>query len=189
MNVYDFDNTIYDGESVLDLFFFYVRKDPGLIRYIPKIFYALAKYKAGKLTVEDAIAQYATFVEDYFRGIRDFRADAVEFWDRHMKNIKPFYAELHREDDVIVTASLEFSMEEICRRLDIRHYVGSTIDEATGKVTRLCMRSKKIPAFLEAFPDAHIDNFYTDSPKNDAPLIEMADHAFIVKGNKIKQIK
>ena len=52
MNVYDFDNTIYDGESVLDLFFFYVKKDPYLIRYIPKVFYALAKYKAGKLTVE-----------------------------------------------------------------------------------------------------------------------------------------
>ena len=37
------------------------------------------------------------------------------------------------------------------------------------------MRSRKVPAFLEAFPDAHIDNFYTDSPKNDAPLIAMAD--------------
>ena len=51
------------------------------------------------------------------------------------------------------------------------------------------MRSRKVPAFLEAFPDAHIDNFYTDSPKNDAPLIHMAEHAFAVKGNKITQIK
>ena len=55
MNVYDFDNTIYDGESVLDLFFFYVRRDPALIRYIPKVFHALFKYKAGKVTVEQAI--------------------------------------------------------------------------------------------------------------------------------------
>ena len=51
------------------------------------------------------------------------------------------------------------------------------------------MRSQKIPAFLEAFPDAHVENFYTDSPKNDAPLIDMAEHAFLVKGDKITQIK
>lgn len=189
MNVYDFDNTIYDGESALDLFFFYVRRDPYLIRYIPKVFRALAKYKAGRLTVEQAITEYASFVEDYFRGIEDFHADSVAFWDGHMKNIKPFYAKQQREDDIIVTASPENHMAEICKRLGVKHCVGSLIDEETGKITRLCMRSRKIPAFLEAFPDAHIDNFYTDSPKNDAPLIDMAEHAFVVKGNKIKQIK
>ena len=189
MNVYDFDNTIYDGESVLDLFFFYVRRDPALIRFIPKVFHALFKYKAGKVTVEQAIEQYAPFVEDYFRTIADFRADAVTFWNSHMHKIKPFYTQMHRDDDVIVTASPELSMNEICRRLDIKHCVGSIIDEETGKITRLCMRSRKVPAFLEAFPDAHIDNFYTDSPKNDAPLIDMADHAFVVKGSKITQIK
>ena len=189
MNVYDFDNTIYRGESVLDLFFFYMKRDPYLIRYLPRVFHALAKYKAGKLTVEQAIAQYASFVEDYFSNIADFHADSVAFWDGHMKNIKPFYAALQKEDDVIVTASPEINMREICRRLGIKHCVGSVIDEKTGRITRLCMRSRKVPAFLEAFPDAHIDNFYTDSPKNDAPLIHMAEHAFAVKGNKITQIK
>ena len=186
MNVYDFDNAIYDGESVLDLFFFYMRRDPYLIR---RVFRALAKYKAGKITVEQAIERYAPFVEDYFRKIEDFSADAAEFWDGHMHKIKPFYARLHREDDVIVTASPELSMRVICQRLGVKHCVGSVIDEQTGRITRLCMRSRKVPAFLEAFPDAHIDSFYTDSPKNDAPLIAMADRAFVVKGQKIKQIK
>ena len=189
MNVYDFDNTIYDGESVLDFFFYYLKKTPYLVRYIPKVFYALFQYKRGKVTVEQALEKYARFVEDYLRGIPDFDADIRDFWDRHMQNIRPFYAQLQQPDDVIVTASLENTMQEICRRLGIRHCVGSRIDPETCKVTRLCMRSKKIPAFLEAFPDAHIDNFYTDSPKNDAPLIDMADHAFVVKGKKITQIK
>lgn len=189
MNVYDFDNTIYDGESVLHFFFFYIKKAPYLIKYIPKVLYALVKYKAGKITVEKALEDYAPFVEDFFRSIKDINADSVEFWDCHMNRIKPFYKEIRRTDDVIVTASPEITMQEICKRLEIRHCVGSLIDENTGKITRLCMRSKKVPAFLEAFPDAVIENFYTDSPKNDAPLIELAEHAFVVKGNKIKQIK
>ena len=80
-------------------------------------------------------------------------------------------------------------MEEICKRLGIKHCVGRIIDEESGKITRLCMRSRKVPAFLEAFTDAVIDNFYTDSPKNDAPLIELAKNAYHVKGNKIIKIK
>ncbi|MCH5197841.1 MAG: haloacid dehalogenase-like hydrolase [Oscillospiraceae bacterium] len=189
MNVYDFDNTIYNGESSLHFFFYYLKKTPYLIKYIPKVFYVLIKYKLGKMSVEYAIENYAVLIEDYFKSIEDFDADVIDFWNKHEKNIKPFYKEIQKEDDIIVTASPEASMNEICKRLGIKHCIGTLLDPKTGKITRLCMRSHKIPAFLEAFPDAHIDSFYTDSPKNDAPLIDMAEHAFIVKGNKITQIK
>lgn len=189
MNVYDFDNTVYKGESALQFFFFYIKRDPYLLRYVPKVLRALVRYKAGKVTVEQALEKYAPFVEDYIKKIPDLAADAVVFWNEHEKNIKPFYKEVQREDDVFVTASPINTMREICDRLGVKHCVGSIIDEESGKITRLCMRSHKIPAFFEAFPDAHIDNFYTDSPKNDAPLIELAEHAFIVKGDKITQIK
>lgn len=189
MNVYDFDNTIYDGESVLHFFFYYIKKTPYLLKYIPKVFYALVKYKAGKVTVEQALEKYAPFVEEYFKKIPDIRKDAAEFWDLHMDRIKPFYKDIQEEDDVIVTASPECTMEEICKRLGIKHCVGSIINEESGKIERLCMRSRKVPAFLEAFPDAEIENFYTDSPKNDAPLIELAKNAYCVKGNKIIKIK
>ena len=189
MNVYDFDNTIYRGESALHFFFFYLKRDPKLLRHIPRVFHALFKYKLGKVTVEQALTEYAPFVEDYLKNIPDLRADARTFWNLHEKRIKPFYEGLHSDDDVVVTASPEITMEEICRRLGIRRCVGTLIDEETGRITRLCMRSQKIPAFREAFPDAEIDRFYTDSPKNDAPLIGMARHAYVVKGNRIRQIK
>lgn len=189
MNVYDFDNTIYDGESVLHFFFYYIKKTPYLLKYIPKVFYALIKYKSGKITVEKALEDYAPFVEDYFKNIPDIKKDAEDFWDKHMHRIKPFYAEMQKDDDVIVTASPECTMEIICQRLGIKHCVGSILEPDTGKITRLCMRSAKVSAFSEAFPDACIDKFYTDSPKNDAPLINMAKEAYKVKGNKITRIK
>lgn len=189
MNVYDFDNTIYKGESALHFFFFYIKRDPYLLKYVPKVMRALVKYKAGKVTVEQALTDYAPFVEDYFRKIPDLRADAVIFWNEHEKNIKPFYRSLQKEDDVFVTASPINTMREICDRLGVKHCIGSVIDEETGKITRLCMRSRKVDAFRETFPDAHIENFYTDSPKNDAPLIALAEHAFVVRGDKISQIK
>lgn len=30
MNVYDFDNTIYDGETLVDFILYYVRTDPRI---------------------------------------------------------------------------------------------------------------------------------------------------------------
>ena len=36
MNVYDFDGTIYDGDSTIDFFFYSLKKKPSLICYLPK---------------------------------------------------------------------------------------------------------------------------------------------------------
>ena len=42
MNVYDFDKTIYDGDSTIDFYLFSIKKDFTLIRYFPKqVFYII----------------------------------------------------------------------------------------------------------------------------------------------------
>ena len=35
MRVFDFDNTIYDGESVIDFYLFSLRRNPKVARYVP----------------------------------------------------------------------------------------------------------------------------------------------------------
>lgn len=187
MNVYDFDNTIYDGESCLDMFFYFVKKDRQLIRFVPKVLNAFYQYKKGNVTIEQALEKYAPDIEEYLSRHPDLLSDTSDFWDRHMKNIKGFYAEIHRPDDLIITASPEDSMREICKRLEIENYIGSVI--VNGKIKRLCMRENKVKAFFEAYPEGKIHSFYTDSPENDLPLIEISENAYMVKGNKIKKIK
>lgn len=188
MNVYDFDNTIYRGESAVDLFWYYLKQDKSLLRYVPEVAAALVRYKRGKITIEEALSVYGARVADYFLTIPDFEADLKTFWDTHMKNIKPFYARLHRPDDVILSASPERVLEEACRRLGIAHWIGTQFDEQTGTITRLCFRENKVSSFLERFPHAKIEQFYTDS-FNDQPMIDLAEHAFLVKGNRIRQLK
>ena len=189
MNVYDFDNTIYDGESCFDLFLFYIRKDPGLLLLLPKVLAAFAKYKRGKVTADAFLSENAALVEERLRQIPDIEADMRVFWDKHMRKIKPFYNEIRREDDWIVTAAPDFSMREVCRRLGVRNCVSSRVDLETCRILHFNLRERKIEAFRAACPDAKIDNVYTDSPVNDAPLIEMAEHAFVVTGKRIRQIK
>lgn len=189
MNVYDFDNTIYDGESCFDLFLYFLKKKPSLVLLLPKVVFAFAKYKRGKVTVEDFLNGYAPKVSEMFRNIPDIEGTMKDFWDKNMKKIKPFYREMQKEDDLIITASPSFSVKEVCRRLGIKNYLATTVDEKTGEILHFNLREMKIKAFFEQYPDCVIEEFYTDSPENDQPLIDIANKAFVVKKDKITRVK
>lgn len=47
MRVFDFDGTIYDGESLFDLYLYSARHDPKVFRYIAPCCGTHVKYKLG----------------------------------------------------------------------------------------------------------------------------------------------
>lgn len=190
MNVYDFDNTIYDGESIWDFFKSYIRVNPSFVRYMPRVIFAFAKYKLGKLTVEQMLRDYAPVIKKCYCDYGNWEEFTVKFWDEHMHKIKDFYSDIRRDDDVILTASPDITMREISNRLGIKYCVCSTVDHDTGEITRLCMRQNKITALKEEFgEDVCIDDFYTDSIANDGFFAEHAKRVFLVKGDKLTRIK
>ena len=72
--------------------------------------------------------------------------------------------------------------------MGISRYIGSSIDPQTGKFRRLCFMENKVTAFRELYPDTEIENFYTDS-MNDRAMMDIAAHVFLVKGDRIRQIR
>ncbi|MGN1420183.1 MAG: haloacid dehalogenase-like hydrolase [Eubacterium sp.] len=188
MNVYDFDNTIYDGETLVDFILYYVRTDPRIWKYVPKLLVICFKDAFHLFTVEDAVDAYAGFLEGYYTKIDTIEADVKKFWDKNEYKIKPWYEMVRKPDDIIVSGSTDFLLDEIMKRMGIKNYIGSSIDKKTGKFKRLCFLENKVKFFKESFPNAHIDNFYTDS-MNDKAMMDIADHVYFVKGDKIEQIK
>jgi phosphatidylglycerophosphatase C len=188
MNVYDFDNTIYRGESSLDLFFFYLKKHPSLVKYLPKAVIGIIKYKLRMVSIDSLLNNYAIFAEDFLRGIKTLDRDMEDFWDKHMHKVKPFYRAQQCEDDLIVSASPEFFLEVLFKRIGIKNLIGTTVDKEKGKIKFVCYRENKIPAFKSRYPDTIIENFYTDS-MNDKPLMDLSKNVFLVKGSRIRQIK
>ena len=189
MNIYDFDNTIYDGESFFDFFLEYVKVNPVFVRFLPKVMFAFLKYKLGKVTVEQMMTDYAPVIKKCYCDYDKWEEFTQKFWDGHMHKIKSFYKEVQKEDDLILTASPELTIKEIAKRLGIKNIVCSKIDDETGQITRICMRQNKIKALKEDFGDVEIDDFYTDSIKNDGFFAEYAKRVFLVKGDEITQIK
>lgn len=184
MNVYDFDNTIYDGESSVDFFMFCLKKRPKLIKYIFVVFFNLAKYKLCLISKQELLK----LAEKNLFGILDICPDyeklAESFWDKSMNKIKPLYLDNKRKDDVIISASFDFLLKPCCRRLGVSNLLCSKADLKNGKITRLCFRENKPEIFDSVFGSAHIDNFYTDSA-NDLPMIKRAERSYLVKGNRL----
>ncbi len=189
MNVYDFDETIYDGESSIEFILAYLKKDPTIVRFLPSIAKLMRQYNRGQARFEDFAENYAPKLQAYFAENKVDVASLVSgFWDKRMHKIKPFYLRQQRADDVIITASPYFMMDDICRRLGVRHLIATDFDIETGEVHAACFRERKVALFRAAFPDVEIDDFYTDSV-NDACLFPLAKRAFMVKGNEIRQVK
>lgn len=85
MNVFDFDNTIYDGETLIDFALHYVKTDPKIWKYVPKLLVICFKDAFHLFTVEEAIEAYASFLEGYFIHIKTLDEDVVKFWDKNEK--------------------------------------------------------------------------------------------------------
>lgn len=189
MRVFDFDNTIYDGESGFDFFLYYLKKEPKAIaKYIPKFGEAFVRYKMGKIPLDSVKSEYGYILKECCAQFSDIEQSIVEFWDEHEKKIKSFYPKMQREDDVILSACPEVMLGEICRRIGIQHFIGTEVDLETGELGRLCYREGKIAAYRDRYGDEEIDEFYTDS-MNDRALMDIARDVYFVTGDRIEKIK
>ncbi len=180
MNVYDFDGTIYDGDCTLDFWRYCLRRYPQALLTLPKTIVAAVKFKCGLISrdiFKESFYGFLVYIPDIDRNIKSF-------WDNNCQKIKAWYYEQQKHDDLIISASPEFLIDEICKRLQV-DYIASKVDRSTGQLIGAnCRGEEKVKRFTTAYPHAIIDSFYSDS-KADQPLANMAKKAFLVNGNKI----
>lgn len=181
MNVYDFDGTIYRGDSSLDFYLFSLRSHPGLIRFLPRQAAGVLAYKLGLLSKERGKELFFSFL----RGIHDIDGCVQRFWQRNSRRIEPWYLAQKKEDDVVISASPHFLLMPICRELSIT-LIASSVNAGNGKfLTPNCYGAEKKRRFENTFGTGSvIDSFYSDS-YSDAPLAALAEKRFMVKKGNI----
>lgn len=182
MNVYDFDKTIYKNDSTEDFYFFSLKRHAAVWRHVPSMIFAAIMWALGvidKKGFKERFYRFLTVIDDIDREIEIF-------WDKNEYKIKRFYKNRQLSDDVVISASPEFLLMPICKRLGIKHLYASKVDKKSGKYSgENCWGVEKTKRFYEAFgKNAEIDEFYSDS-LSDSPLAEIAKTAFIVKGEEL----
>ena len=178
MNIYDFDGTLYSGDSTMDFLKFSLKKHPALVRFLPGIGWAALRYYGFH------VIEKTDMKERFYRIFSGYDPEGLleEFWDLHQHKLFPWYAgKQQREDDIIISASPEFLLKPICKRLGIKHLIASRVDSRTGKYTgKNCHGADKVLRLEEELGITHCDRFYSDA-YSDQPMAQIADEAFLVK--------
>ena len=184
MNIYDFDKTIYDGDSTTNFYKFCLKKRPWIALGLFRVLVPFTAYLFGKGTK-------TAFKEQIYRGflpkIKDKREEYLsEFWEKNFCKIKKLYLKHQREDDIIISASPLFVVKPCTDRLGIKYVYASEVDPDTGAYDGInCHGEEKVRRFEKAgFNKQDAEEFYSDS-LSDTPLAEISETAFIVSGEKL----
>lgn len=183
MNVYDFDETIYDGDSTRDFVFYLIKKYPKTCVVLPRVGYQGVRYVLKSIDK----TKFKESVYAMFQIIPNIEKEVNMFVDTHMHCIKRWYVEQQKEDDVIISASPEFLLKPFTDKLRIKHLIASKVNPKTGTYDGLnCYGAEKVIRFEKEFNKNDIDCFYSDSYSDD-PMAKLAKEAYLVKGNQLEK--
>jgi hypothetical protein len=116
MNVYDFDGTIYKGDSSLDFYLFVLIKRPYIIVLLPYqgFMYLLSVFH---------VCSKEKMKEAFFSFIKMIPVKRLvnEFWKKNSTKIQHWYLNQRNNSDVIISASSEFLLAPfVCDTLSVR---------------------------------------------------------------------
>ncbi len=179
--VYDFDNTVYDGDSSIDFFLFSLKNHKSLIRFFPlqSIGFILMKLKL--INKEKGKSAFFSFV----KGLKDVDREVLEFWKQSFSKIKPWYIAQKSNTDIIISASPDFLLNPLKNLLDINLIIASPCNKSCGIFYgKNCYGKEKVSRFKTECPEINIEAFYSDSV-SDKPMKDISGQSFLVYGDKI----
>lgn len=184
MNVFDFDNTIYNGESAVDYAFYMIRHNKKIIRFIPTILLSLAGYKLCLLSKE----KLESIINKVFDGVMDGKVsfkDFVEpFWESHSNKLNSTILKRIKPGDVIISAGPVFLLEGITEIIKTDKIVGSELDFDKRRITWFNFGDNKVKRYRQLYGDNTVDAFYTDS-YYDKDMMMISRDVYIVKRGRI----
>lgn len=179
--VFDFDGTIYNGDSSKDFFLFALFRHPAILRMVPSFLRSAIWYRTKRCSKEDMKSKFFGFLPY----LPDVEQEVLCFWKKHICKMRTWYVERNHSADVIISASPEFLLKPVMETFQVVAVIGTQVDPCTGHLIGAnCKGEEKVRRFRELFPEAEIETFYSDS-RSDRPLAGMAGHAYYVKGKRI----
>ena len=183
MNAYDFDKTIYPGDSATHFWLWCLRRYPQTLGSALRALGPLSRGLAGRLSRgEVKQALYSCL-----RWLPDPERECAEFWDAHIERIYSWYLARRREDDLIISASPEFLIAEACRRLGVS-YIATPMDVSTGRLRgENCRGGEKVRRYRAIYGETPVEEFYSDS-LSDRPMMELAQRGYLVKNGAVVRL-
>lgn len=182
MNIYDFDKTIFNGDSSVKFYKYSFCHHPLLVT---KASFKSIKEMIKYIFKKSNLGFIKSELFSYVKNIDNLEEEINKFILKETKNIKKFYLENKKDDDVIISASFDFLIVPFCQSLGIKNIIATKYDIKKGKIIGSnCKGEEKVKRFNEIFSGSKVLNAYSDS-LSDIPMFKLAKNAYLVEGNKL----
>lgn len=185
IKVFDFDNTIYRGESSVDLALFMIKNNKKILLYLPSIFVNMIKYKLCLVKKEKLIKKINNYMSAMIFDRKELLELVERFWSKKIHKLDRKMLKRINRDDVIITAGPDFLIHGIKKLLNTNNIISSEIDEVKNKMKYFNFGDNKVKRYKELYGDKRISCLFTDS-YNDRALMDISDKVFIVKKGRLK---
>lgn len=185
IDVYDFDGTIYDGDSTVDFFFFTLFRNPRIIVKLPVIFWYACLYLLHIVSLQTFKSHFFSFVTK----IKDIDQEIELFWQKKEKKINTYFLENMKEKKAtyVISASPEFLLKPFLKKWKNISVIASVVDKKTGVYTgKNCKGEEKIKRLDQKVKKYEIEHFYSDS-LHDLPLANISKKSYFVTHGKIEK--
>ena len=171
IDIYDFDKTLvpFDSGSLFCLYcaFHY----PWVIVTFPIIFVAGML----KITKRITFTQFKRVCFSFLWMIPVKRA-VSKFWDKHEHEVFKWFKYRPRYS-VVISASPDFLLEDICRRIGVDCLICTRHSRITGRIIgKNCRRQEKVRRLYKRFnkDEIRVVDVYSDSLRSDRPIFSLA---------------
>lgn len=171
IDIYDFDKTIVPFDSGSLFVGYCLLHYPWCILWMPVVV-------AGLLLMVLKVITFTQFKQTCFMFLPMIpKEKAVKgFWDRHEKQVHPWFKKRSRFS-VVISASPDFLLDEIDRRLGFDRLICTRHNPKTGSIIgENCRGEEKVKRLYEEFENEEIEvvDVYSDSLKHDRYIFELA---------------
>ncbi len=180
IDIYDFDKTVIPFDSGSKFWLYCFLHNPWIIVCLPLQAAAAIPYllKIKNLT-------YAKNRLFCFIRLINLEKNVKGFWDKYESKVFDWFMPENRNRyTVVISASSDFLLEEICSRLRVDKLICTRHNCRNGTIIGVnCKGEEKIIRFYEEFDAACVITVSSDSLKSDKPIFSLGERCFHVQKN------
>lgn len=188
VDIYDFDKTAIAFDSTLRYWGYCMVHNPWILIFLPLQFVwgVLMGTKIISVKTCKKIAfWYAIFINN--------QRNVEKFWDKYEKQIYDFFRPENRTSGrktVLISASPNFLIEEISKRMKIDYCIATTHSKKTYTlIGNVCRRAEKVERLKKQLPNIIVKDVYSDSIKSDKYIFNLGERCFLATKGVLTEIE
>ena len=186
VDMYDFDKTAIPFDSQLKYWGYCMLHNPWIILMLP--FQFIWGVMMGMKIISVKTCKKVAF---WFANFINNKRNVEKFWDKYEKQIYDWFRPENRNGRkvVLISASPDFLIEEIARRMGVDYCIATTMSKRYTMVGEICRKKEKVVRLNKQLPNIIVKDVYSDSINSDKYIFNLGERCFLATKGELKEIE